>query len=54
LNNRLDAIVTGVLATMILILIVEAITVWTGILFGGKKPVLHETPYVATQWAGGD
>jgi carbon starvation protein len=54
LNNRLDAIVTGVLATMILILIVEAITVWAGILFGGKSPVLHETPYVATQWAEGD
>jgi carbon starvation protein len=54
LNNRLDAIVTGVLAAMILILIVEAITVWAGILFGGKNPVLHESAYVATRWAEGD
>ncbi|MFZ0036960.1 MAG: carbon starvation CstA family protein [Candidatus Acidiferrales bacterium] len=54
LNNRLDAVVTGVLASMILILIVEAISVWSGILFGGKKPALHESAYVATRWAEGD
>ncbi len=48
LNNRLDAVVTGVLASMILILIVEAISVWSRSLFGGKKPALHESAYVAT------
>jgi carbon starvation protein len=53
-NNRLDAAVTAVLASMILVLLVEAIVQWHAILSRGKAPVLHETPYVATQWAGGD
>jgi carbon starvation protein len=53
-NNRVDAAVTAILATMICALLVEAVTVWAGILFGGKKAVLHESPYIATQWAEGD
>jgi hypothetical protein len=39
---------------MILVLLVEAIIQWHAILARGKEPVLHETPYVATQWAEGD
>jgi carbon starvation protein len=50
-NQRLDAAVTGVLAAMILVLIVEALTQWYSILSRRKKPVLHESPYVATRWA---
>ncbi len=53
-NNRLDAAVTGVLAAMVFALLVEALTVWSGILFAGKQTTLHETPYVATRWAEGD
>ena len=53
-NNRLDAAVTGVLAAMVFALLVEALTVWSGILFAGKQTALHETPYVATRWAEGD
>jgi len=53
-NQRLDAAVTAILASMILVLIVEAIIQWHAILSRGKQPVLHETPYVATQWAEGD
>ena len=53
-NNRLDAAVTAVLAVMILVLVVEAVGQWYAILSRAKKPVLHETPYVATQWAEGD
>jgi len=53
-NLRLDAGVTIVLAAMILVLIAEALVQWYSILWGEKKPVLHETPYVATQWAEGD
>jgi carbon starvation protein len=53
-NQRLDAAVTAVLAVMILVLIVEALIQWHAILNRGKQPVLHETPYVATQWAEGD
>ncbi len=50
-NQRLDAAVTGVLAAMILVLIVEALAQWYSILSRRKEPVLHESPYIATQWA---
>jgi carbon starvation protein len=50
-NQRLDAAVTGVLAVMILVLLVEAIVQWYAILSGRREGVLHEAPYVATQWA---
>jgi carbon starvation protein len=50
-NQRLDAGVTAVLATMILVLIVEALAHWYSILSHHKQPVLHESPYVATNWA---
>lgn len=53
-NQRLDAAVTAALAAMILVLVVEAVVKWHPILSRGKPPVLHETPYVATQWAEGD
>ncbi|MFZ3217337.1 MAG: carbon starvation CstA family protein [Candidatus Acidiferrales bacterium] len=53
-NNRLDAGVTALLATMILVLIVEAIAQWIAILSGRKAAVLHESPYVATRWAEGN
>jgi carbon starvation protein len=51
-NQRLDAAVTGVLAAMILVLIVEALAQWYSILSRRKEPVLHESPYVGTRWAG--
>jgi len=50
-NQRLDAAVTGALAAMILVLIVEALAQWYSILSRRKEPVLHESPYVATRWA---
>jgi carbon starvation protein len=50
-NQRLDAAVTGVLALMILVLLVEALAQWYAILSGRREAVLHEAPYVATQWA---
>jgi carbon starvation protein len=52
-NQRLDAAVTGVLALMILVLLVEALFQWYAILSGRREAVLHEAPYVATQWAAG-
>jgi len=52
-NLRLDAVVTAVLATMILVLVLEAILRWTAILTKRSEAVLHETPYVATQWVAG-
>ena len=53
-NQRLDAAVTMVLAVMFLMLLVEAVLDWHAILARGKEAKLHETPYVATQWAEGD
>jgi carbon starvation protein len=53
-NQRLDAVVTMVLASMILVLLVEALGQWYAILSGRKKAVLRETPYVATQWGEDD
>jgi len=52
-NLRLDAVVTAVLAAMILVLVVEALLRWTAILTKRSEAVLHETPYVATQWVAG-
>ena len=50
-NQRLDAVVTGVLALMILVLIVEALVQWSSLLSRRREAVLHESPYVATRWA---
>jgi carbon starvation protein len=50
-NQRLDAGVTAALAVMVIALIVEAVVQWYSILSRRRQPVLHESPYVATQWA---
>ena len=52
-NQRLDAAVTAVLALMVLVLIVEALVQWYAILSRRREAILHESPYVATQWAPG-
>jgi len=43
--------VTAVLAAMVLVLIVEALVQWYALLSRRREPVLHESPYVMTQWA---
>jgi carbon starvation protein len=50
-NNRLDAVVTGVFASLVLLLLVEAALEWFQILSKRKTAVLHEAPYVPTRWA---
>ncbi len=52
-NLRLDAAVTLVLASMILLMLVEALAQWYAILSRRREPTLHESPYVRTQWAEG-
>jgi len=52
-NQRLDAAVTAVFAVMILVLLLEALVQWTKILSDRSSVVLHESPYVATQWPRG-
>lgn len=53
-NQRLDAGVTIVLASMILVLLIEAFLQWHAILRKRKESILCETPYVRTQWTEGD
>jgi len=53
-NQRLDAVVTAVLAVMFLVLLAEALAQWHAILVRGKETKLHETPYVATALVEGD
>src|SRR5437899_2164966 len=52
-NQRLDAAVTAILALMVIVLIVEALVQWYGILSSEREPLLHESPYVPTQCAEG-
>jgi len=52
-NLRLDAAVTLVLALMILLMIMESLIQWYVILGRRRETVLHESPYVRTQWAAG-
>jgi carbon starvation protein len=52
-NQRLDAAVTAILALMIIFVIVEALIQWYALLSRRRESVLHEAPYVATQWAPG-
>ena len=52
-NQHLDAGVTAVFALMVVVLIFEALVQWYSILSRRREPVLHESPYVATQWAPG-
>jgi len=49
-NLRLDAVVTSILVVMILLLIIEALAQWYGILSRRREVVLHESPYVPTRW----
>jgi carbon starvation protein len=50
-NLRLDAGVTMVLAVMILLMLIEAVVQWYGLLSRRREAVLYESPYVRTQWA---
>jgi carbon starvation protein len=52
-NLRLDAGVTIVLVVMILLMLAEALVQWYAILTRRREAVLHESPYVRTQWAEG-
>jgi carbon starvation protein len=51
-NDRLDAAVTAVLIVMIAIILIESAAEWLRILAGRKQPVVRESPFVATRFAG--
>ena len=50
-NDRLDALVTGILIVLIAAILVESATEWIRVLAGRKQPVLRESPFVATRFA---
>jgi carbon starvation protein len=47
-NNRLDAVVTGVLIVMVTLILVESARQWLGILNGKKEARVKESPFVVT------
>ena len=50
-NNRLDAVVTGVLVVMVALVLLESARQWLEILSGKKKLRVSESPFVMTQLA---
>jgi carbon starvation protein len=50
-NNRLDAVVTGVLVVMVALILLESARQWFGILSGRKESKVKEAPFVVTQLA---
>jgi carbon starvation protein len=50
-NNRLDAVVTAMLAILVLIILVDSIRVWLAIVRGRKAPSLSESEYVISSLA---
>jgi carbon starvation protein len=50
-NNRLDAVVTGVLVVMVALVLLESARQWLEILSGKKQLRVSESPFVMTQLA---
>jgi carbon starvation protein len=50
-NDRLDAVVTGVLMTMVALVVLESILEWVRVLSGQKVPVVKEASFVPTRFA---
>jgi carbon starvation protein len=50
-NNRLDAMVTGILVALVSLLLIESVRQWIGVLSSGKEPKITESPFVATRLA---
>src|SRR5439155_10609667 len=50
-NNRLDAIVTGVLVVMVALILLESARQWLGVLSGKKEARVRESPFVVTRLA---
>jgi carbon starvation protein len=50
-NNRLDALVTGILIAMVTLLLIESMRRWVGVLGGEHELRSTESPFVATRLA---
>jgi carbon starvation protein len=47
-NNQLDAVVTGLFAVMVLVIVLDSVKEWLAILSRRKVPILHEAEYVVS------
>ena len=50
-NNRLDALVTGVLLMLVFTMVLESVLEWVRVLSGRKAAVTNEAPFVNTRFA---
>ena len=50
-NDRIDALVTGILILMVAVILIESAVLWTHVLSGRKEARLKETPFVPTRFA---
>jgi carbon starvation protein len=50
-NNRLDAVVTGILIALVCLLLIESLRHWIAVLSGAKQATITESPFVMTRLA---
>jgi carbon starvation protein len=50
-NDRLDAVITGVLVCMVALILIESGLIWMKVVSGRKRATVRETPFVATRFA---
>jgi hypothetical protein len=50
-NDRLDAVVTGVLVCLIAVIVVESAREWLRVLSGRKTATVREAEFVTTRFA---
>jgi len=50
-NNRLDAVVTGILIALVSLLLIESLRHWTGLLSGKRAAQTSEAPFIPTRLA---
>jgi carbon starvation protein len=50
-NDRLDAVVTGILIALVMLILLESILEWARVLSGQKQAILKESPFVPTRFA---
>ena len=50
-NDRMDALVTGILISMVAVILIESAVLWTRVLSGRKEARVKESPFVPTRFA---
>ncbi|HLJ87363.1 MAG TPA: carbon starvation CstA family protein [Candidatus Angelobacter sp.] len=53
LNDRLDAVVCGVLVALVTVVVIESAAQWISVLSGRKRAATNEAPFVATRYTAG-